>query len=163
MHARGLQFWLICLATKIVQYFDSCMREDCNPRITRTRTSRRFWFMHVRGLQFILHDKDTNEDDFDSCMREDCNSKYAQISVLISVHSYDFFLWTTIGFGVHICDFAVHMFYASVILWMQCTQYKCEPAGRYMIACTSPGGFVVYTIWLTVTPAGILDISSWIS
>ena len=48
--------------------------------------------MHVRGLQFILHDKDTNEDDFDSCMREDCNSKYAQISVLISVHSYDFFL-----------------------------------------------------------------------
>ena len=40
--------------------FDSCMREDCNPRIIRTRTSRRFWFMHVRGLQFILHDKDTN-------------------------------------------------------------------------------------------------------
>ena len=29
--------------------------------------------MHARGLQFILHDKDTNEDDFDSCMRKDCN------------------------------------------------------------------------------------------
>ena len=57
--------------------------------------------MHARGLQFILHDKDTNEDGFDSCMREDCNGKYAQISVLISVH---------------LCDFAAHMFYASVIL-----------------------------------------------
>ena len=43
--------------------------------------------MHARGLQFILHDKDTNEDDFDSCMREDCNdlscSLDADVAILI--------------------------------------------------------------------------------
>ena len=52
-----------------VQYFDSCMREDCNKL---THLLRRMYC------------------DFDSCMREDCNSKYAQISALISVYSYDF-------------------------------------------------------------------------
>ena len=39
------------------------------------RRSAPFRFMYARGLQFILHDKDTNEDDFDSCMREDCNER----------------------------------------------------------------------------------------
>ena len=54
-----------------VAYFNSCMREDCNLQIPKR--ADRIWY-------------------FDSCMREDCNSKYAQISALISVHSYDFFL-----------------------------------------------------------------------
>ena len=46
--------------------------------------------MHAQGLQFILHNKDTNEDDFDSCMREDCNkrSNVAQTSTaVILIHA----------------------------------------------------------------------------
>ena len=53
----------------VILCFDSCMREDCNGARRTISTAPRH---------------------FDSCMREDCNSKYAQISALISVHSYDF-------------------------------------------------------------------------
>ena len=57
--------------------------------------------MHARRLQHAAYAKSFRKGGFDSCMREDCNDKYAQISVLISVHSY---------------DFAAYMFYVSVIL-----------------------------------------------
>ena len=60
MYERGLQLWLICPATKIVQYFNSCMREDCNPVVL-------YW------SERPAH--------FDSCMREDCNKAYEGLSL----------------------------------------------------------------------------------
>ena len=79
-------------------YFDSCMREDCNERIRLAGAGNAHILIHacakIATLMGLCAVRAVQG--FDSCMREDCNGKYAQISVLISVYSY---------------DFAAHMFY----------------------------------------------------
>ena len=124
MHARGLQRKNLSRLCLNITHFDSCMREDCNgppavsvgtrPVLIHACAKIATDFLHNCNFAkwaVLIHacakiatsssgEKQLPCLSFDSCMREDCNGKYAQISVLISVYSY---------------DFVAHMFYASVI------------------------------------------------
>ena len=66
-----------CLPLQIFRtliYFDSCMREDCNTTAFLVMmTTRGFRFMHVRGLQRAEATGALPRLYFDSCMCEDCN------------------------------------------------------------------------------------------